>query len=50
MIVIDPDICNGKPVLRNKRITVQTILEYLSEHKRGLSLNLVRDRVNFFQI
>ncbi len=30
MVVIDPDICNGKPVLRGKRITVQTILEYLS--------------------
>ncbi|MCB1034790.1 MAG: DUF433 domain-containing protein [Acidobacteria bacterium] len=29
-ITIDPDICNGRPTLRGKRITVQTILGYLS--------------------
>ncbi len=29
-IIIDPNICNGKPILRGKRITVQTILEFLS--------------------
>lgn len=29
-IVIDESICNGKPVIRGKRITVNTILEYLS--------------------
>ncbi len=29
-ITIDPDICNGKPVIRGKRITAQTILEFLS--------------------
>lgn len=29
-ITIDPDICNGKPTIRRKRITVQTILEFLS--------------------
>lgn len=28
-ITIDPDLCNGKPTLRGKRITVQTILEFL---------------------
>ena len=28
-ITINPDICNGKPTLRNKRITVQTVLELL---------------------
>jgi uncharacterized protein (DUF433 family) len=28
-IVIDPDICNGKPVVRGLRITVETILGYL---------------------
>jgi uncharacterized protein (DUF433 family) len=29
-ITIDPDICNGKPTLRGKRIAVQTVLEFLS--------------------
>ncbi len=29
-ITIDPDICNGKPVVRGLRITVESILDYLS--------------------
>jgi uncharacterized protein (DUF433 family) len=29
-ITIDPDLCNGKPTIRGKRITVQTVLEFLS--------------------
>lgn len=29
-ITIDPEVCNGKPTLRGKRITVQTVLEFLS--------------------
>jgi uncharacterized protein (DUF433 family) len=29
-ITIHPDICNGKPTLRGLRITVQTVLEFLS--------------------
>lgn len=29
-IYIDSDICNGKPIIRGKRITVQTVMEFLS--------------------
>jgi uncharacterized protein (DUF433 family) len=29
-ITIDPDLLNGKPSIRGKRIAVQTILEFLS--------------------
>jgi len=29
-ITIDPDICNGKPVIRGMRITAETVLDYLS--------------------
>lgn len=29
-ITIDPDLCNGKPTIRGKRITVHTVLEFLS--------------------
>ena len=28
-ITIDEEICNGKPTIRGKRITVQTVLEFL---------------------
>lgn len=29
-ITIDERMCNGKPVIRGKRITVQTIIEFLT--------------------
>lgn len=29
-ITIDPDVCNGKPVIRGLRITVETVLGHLS--------------------
>ena len=29
-IVIDPATCNGRPIVRGTRITVQTILEFLA--------------------
>jgi len=37
-IIIDPAICNGKPVIRGKRITAQTILEFLAagENKESI--------------
>ncbi len=28
-IVVDPDICNGRPTVRGTRITVHTVLEFL---------------------
>lgn len=29
-IIVHPDICNGQPVIEGTRISVQTILEFLS--------------------
>jgi len=29
-ITVNPPLCNGKPTVRRMRITVQTVLEYLS--------------------
>lgn len=30
LIVIDPAVCNGRPVVRGTRITVQTVMELLA--------------------
>lgn len=40
-ITIDENICNGKPTIRGKRITVQTVLEFLSA---GESIEEVLDQ------
>jgi len=29
-VTINPDVCNGRPVVRGTRIAVQTILEFLA--------------------
>lgn len=29
-ITIDPDVCNGRPVIKGTRIAVQTVLEFLA--------------------
>jgi uncharacterized protein (DUF433 family) len=29
-VEVHPDICNGRPVIKGTRITVQTILEFLA--------------------
>jgi uncharacterized protein (DUF433 family) len=29
-ILIDPDICNGQPVIRGTRIAARTVLEFLA--------------------
>lgn len=30
VITIDPEVCNGRPTVRGKRIAVQSILEFLA--------------------
>ena len=29
-ITVQPDLCNGRPVIRGTRITAQTVLEFLA--------------------
>jgi uncharacterized protein (DUF433 family) len=37
-ITVDDAICNGKPTIRGKRITVKTILEFLSAGETKASI------------
>ena len=30
VITIDPEVCNGRPTVRGKRIAVQSVLEFLA--------------------
>ena len=30
VITIDPEVCNGRPAVRGKRIAVQSLLEFLA--------------------
>jgi uncharacterized protein (DUF433 family) len=55
-IIVDPDICNGQPVIEGTRITVQTVLEFLAagdsiddvlEEYPSLSLEDVRACIRF---
>jgi uncharacterized protein (DUF433 family) len=39
-ITTDPEICNGKPIIRGMRITVNTILDYLAS---GDSIEAILD-------
>lgn len=32
-ITVNPEICNGKPIIRGMRITVKTVLEYLAANE-----------------
>jgi len=41
-ITLDKDLCNGKPTIRGKRITVQTILEFLSAGEKEEEIFLLR--------
>ena len=33
-IAIDPNVCNGRPIIRGTRITAQTVLEFLAAGDR----------------
>ena len=45
-ITIKPDLCNGKPTVRGMRITVETILQYLSA---GDSMEAIIDAYPFLE-
>ena len=45
-ITIHPDICNGRPIITNTRISVQTIMEFLSA---GDSIEEILEEYPFLQ-
>jgi uncharacterized protein (DUF433 family) len=45
-ITLKPDVCNGKPTIRGMRITVETILQYLSA---GDSIETILDAYPFLE-
>lgn len=45
-VTINPDICNGKPIIRGMRITVETVLEFLSN---GDSINDILEAYPFLE-
>lgn len=45
-ITIKPDVCNGKPTIRGMRITVETILQFLSA---GDSMETVLEAYPFLE-
>ena len=45
-ITIKPDVCNSKPTVRGMRITVETILQYLSA---GDSVETILDAYPFLE-
>jgi uncharacterized protein (DUF433 family) len=45
-ITIHPDICNGRPIITNTRISVQTIMEFLGA---GDSIEEILEEYPFLQ-
>jgi len=45
-ITINPDICNGRPIITNTRISVQTIMEFLGA---GDSIEEILEEYPFLQ-
>lgn len=50
-IVVEPDICNGKPTVKGTRITVQTVLELIAvgESFESILINYPRLSVQSIQ-
>ena len=46
LIVIDPAVCNGHPVVKGTRITVQNVMEFLAA---GDSVDKWRMKVHHYQ-